>query len=191
MRIFKFFPADLHQDINTQSLAQSHLQTREPLFRFLIFNENFKNMRTINLYFALIPLLIACTQVTTTTEAPAEEPTDGVFIHITAGFDDAHRVLMPMKMATLMAEDKDVLVYLDIHAVNLVVAGAEDLSMEGFDSFQTYLKTLGEMGVEVLACPTCLEVAGYTTDDLAQGVMPAAKDKFFGFTKGRIVTLDY
>lgn len=148
-------------------------------------------MRTLLFFIALTPLLFACTQQTTTTEAPAEKPTDGVFIHISAGYEDAHRVLMPMKMATLMAEDKDVLVYLDIHAVNLVVNGAEDLTMEGFDSFQVYLKSLMDIGVEVMACPTCLDVAGYTTDDLTMGVQPAAKDKFFGFTEGRIVTLDY
>ena len=30
---------------------------------------------------------------------------DGVFIHITEGYNDPHRVLMPLKMATLMADD--------------------------------------------------------------------------------------
>lgn len=52
---------------------------------------------------------------TTATEASR----DGVFIHITESYNDLHRVLMPMKMATLMANDKDVLIYLDIHAIAL------------------------------------------------------------------------
>jgi len=55
-------------------------------------------------------------------------------------------------MATIMADDKDVLIYMDIHAVNLLVKGSEDLK---------------------------------------EGIQTAQKDKFFNFTKGRIITLDY
>ncbi|MEZ5069923.1 MAG: DsrE family protein [Bacteroidales bacterium] len=127
----------------------------------------------------------------TTPAAEVEAPTDGIFIHITEGYNDAHRVLMPMKMATLMAPDKDVLLYLDIHAVELLVKGAKDLEMEGFESFQTYVRTLLEMGVGIYACPTCLAVAGYTPEDLMEGIRPANKDRFFDFTEGRILTIDY
>lgn len=119
------------------------------------------------------------------------QPRDGMFIHITAGYDDAHRVLMPMKMATLMANDKDVLVYMDIDAVELLVKDAADLEHDGFDSFQSYLKQLVELQVGVYACPTCLQVAGFSPDDLMEGVQLANKDRFFDFTKGRIITLDY
>jgi len=90
-----------------------------------------------------------------------------------------------------MAMDKDVLVYMDIDAVNLLVKGAEDLTHEGFESLQTYIRQLNEKGVGVYACPTCLKVAGYTPEDLMEGIMPAQKDKFFNFTQGRIITLDY
>ena len=116
---------------------------------------------------------------------------DGVFIHITAGYNDPHRVLMPLKMATLMADDKDVLVYLDIHAVELVVKGAEDLNFADFDSFQSYIKQLADKNVGVYACPTCLKIAGHEPGDLIDGVQVAQKDKFFNFTSGRIITLDY
>ena len=116
---------------------------------------------------------------------------DGVFIHITESYNDPHRVLMPLKMAAMMAMDKDVLVYMDIHAVELAVKGAKDLNYADFESFQTYIKKLAEMKVGVYACPTCLKIAGFTPEDLMEGVQVAQKDKFFNFTKGRIITLDY
>ena len=116
---------------------------------------------------------------------------DGVFIHISEGYNDPHKVLMPLKMATMMADDKDVLVYMDIHAVKALVKGAKDLEFEGFESLQTYLKQLADKNVGVYACPTCLKVAGFSADDLIKNVQPAQKDKFFDFTKGRIITLDY
>ncbi|GET34975.1 hypothetical protein PbJCM13498_38380 [Prolixibacter bellariivorans] len=121
----------------------------------------------------------------------AEAPRDGVFIHITQGYNDPHRVLMPLKMAVMMAMDKDVVVYMDIHAVELLVKDAKDMTFADFESFQTYVKQLVKKGVPVMACPTCLKIAGYTPDDLMEGVQVAQKDKFFNFTKGRIVTLDY
>jgi predicted peroxiredoxin len=116
---------------------------------------------------------------------------DGVFIHITESYSDPHRVLMPLKMANMMAMDKDVIVYLDIHAVELLVKGAKDLTYSDFDSFQTYIKQLLDKKVGVYACPTCLKIAGFKPEDLMEGVQIAQKDKFFNFTKGRIITLDY
>jgi predicted peroxiredoxin len=116
---------------------------------------------------------------------------DGVFIHITESYNDPHRVLMPLKMATMMAMDKDVVVYMDIKAVELLVKGAKDLTYADFESLQTYIKKLTEMKVGVYACPTCLKIAGFKPEDLMDGVQVAQKDKFFDFTKGRILTLDY
>jgi predicted peroxiredoxin len=116
---------------------------------------------------------------------------DGVFIHITECYSDPHRALMPLKMAVMMADDKDVLVYMDIHAVHLLVKGSEDLKFADFESAHTYIKKLIEKGVGVYACPTCLKIAGYAPEDLMEGVQVARKDKFFNFTKGRIITLDY
>ena len=145
-------------------------------------------------------VMISCNQNSTNDSASVkEEPAvaqsepvrDGVFIHITEGYNDAHRVLMPMKMAVLMAKDKDVLVYLDIHAVELVVKGAKDVEHADFDTFQTYLKELIDHNVGVYACPTCLKVAGLDPEQLMDGVQTAQKEKFFNFTEGRIITLDY
>ncbi|MGE5347898.1 MAG: peroxiredoxin [Actinomycetota bacterium] len=152
-------------------------------------------MKTTSLLIILAVLALAGCQGNreTTTGAPAtpSEVRDGVFIHITHCYDDPHRVLMPLKMATMMAEDKDVIVYMDIHAVNLLVKGAEDIKFADFESAHTYIKKLAEMNVGVYACPTCLNIAGFKPEDLMDGVQAAQKDKFFSFTKGRILALDY
>lgn len=116
---------------------------------------------------------------------------DGVFIHITESYNDPHKVLMPLKMAVMMANDKDVLIYNDIKSVELYVKGAKDLQYADFESLQTYVKQLIERNVGVYVCPTCLKMAGFKPEDLIDGVQIAQKDKFFNFTKGRIITLDY
>lgn len=123
--------------------------------------------------------------------AATDSARDGVFIHITESYNDPHRVLMPLKMANMMAMDKDVIVYMDIHAVEMLVKGAKDLKYADFESLQTYIKLLAEKKVGVYACPTCLKIAGFKPEDLMEGVQVAQKDKFFNFTKGRIITLDY
>src|SRR3990170_5217018 len=70
----------------------------------------------------------------------ADTPRDGVFIHITASYDNPHRLLMPLKMATMMAKDKDVLIYMDIEAVKVLVKGAIDITHPEFESAHTYIK---------------------------------------------------
>ena len=124
-------------------------------------------------------------------EIVKENVRDGLFIHITEAYDDAHEVLMPLKMASMMAQDKDVLVYMDIDAVKLLVKDAKDLQYSEFESAHTYIKKIKELGGTVMACPTCLKIAGYKPEDLREGVEIANKDKFYNFTKGRILTLDY
>jgi len=117
---------------------------------------------------------------------------DGVFIHITHGTDDPHRLLMALKMATLMAEgQKDVLVYFDIDAVKVLAADAPDISHPTFPSAHEQLHHLGEAGVRVRACPACLKAAGIDPKDLLKGVAIANGEEFFSFTRGRILTLDY
>jgi predicted peroxiredoxin len=116
---------------------------------------------------------------------------DGVFIHISHGADDPHRVLMALQMAVMMSEDKDVLVYFDIKGVEVVLKDAADIQFSHFPSAQTQLKKLAERKVTVMACPGCLKAAGKTAADLAPGIQVADKNAFFSFTKGRILTLDY
>jgi predicted peroxiredoxin len=123
--------------------------------------------------------------------AGADEPRDGVFIHITHGNDDPHRVLMALSMASIMCQDKDVLVYFDIKGIDVVLKDAEDLTYSHFASSKEQLAALPKKGVIIMACPGCLKAAGKKKEDLAAGIEIADKNRFFSFTKGRILTLDY
>jgi predicted peroxiredoxin len=156
-------------------------------------------MKKFPVLFISVFLFLSCNQgsqqagpMAPVAEQPAQSAVrDGVFIHITECYDDPHRALMPLKMATMMAADKDVLVYMDIHAVHLLKKDSKDLTFADFESAHTYIKKLISMNVGVYACPTCMKIAGIEPSDLMEGVQVAQKDKFFNFTKGRIVTLDY
>lgn len=90
-----------------------------------------------------------------------------------------------------MAQEKAVLIYMDIEAVKILVKNSKDITYPEFESAHSYIKKLLEMGVEIYACPTCLKVAGYKTEELMDGIKPANKDRFFNFTKGRILSLSY
>lgn len=116
---------------------------------------------------------------------------DGVFIHISSGTDNPHRVLMALRMAGIMAEDKDVLVYFDIKGVDVVLKEAVELKHAAFPSSKEAIAALIEQNVPLYACPGCLKAAGKSAADLMAGVQVADKDAFFDFTEGRILTLDY
>ena len=66
------------------------------------------------LLFLFLVLIASCQQE----QAPMSEPVkDGVFIHISNGTNDPHRVLMALNMAAIMAEDKDVLPFGGVHLI--------------------------------------------------------------------------
>ena len=123
--------------------------------------------------------------------ADAQETRNGVFIHVTHGADDPHRVLMALSMAGIMCEDQDVLVYFDIKGAEVVLKDPENLKHSHFASSKDQLAKPSKKGALLMACPGCLKAAGKTKDDLAAGVRIADKNVFFSFTKGRILTLDY
>ncbi len=123
--------------------------------------------------------------------ADAQETQNGVFIHVTHGADDPHRVLMALSMATIMSEDHDVLVYFDIKGIEVVLKDAANLTYSHFVSSKEQLAALSKKGVTLMACPGCLKAVKKTQNDLASGVQLADKKVFFSFTKGRILTLDY
>jgi predicted peroxiredoxin len=149
-------------------------------------------MKTKLLFVVSAVLLFACVeQVSYTEPVELEAPRDGVFIHITHDHNNPHRVLMPLQMATIMAEDKDVLIYLDIDAVNLVTNYAEDIAYGHFTPLKESISNLLEMGVEIYACPGCLKIAGIEPEELMDGIKVAQKERFFDFTQGRIVSLTY
>jgi predicted peroxiredoxin len=150
--------------------------------------------RQLSIVVTVVLLLTTLACGSHTHETPVEEivqARDGVFLHISHGSEEPHRVLMALKMAELMAADKDVLVYFDITGIEVVLADAEDISYTEFPSSKAQLATLTELGVPLYACPGCLKAAGKTPEDLAEGIQVANKDAFFDFTDGRILTLDY
>jgi predicted peroxiredoxin len=121
----------------------------------------------------------------------AAPPRDGVFIHVSHGKEDPHRLLMALSMAGMMAADHDVAVYFDIKAVEVVLKDAPDVTYAHFKPSGAQLADLKQKGVSLIACPGCLKAAGKSAADLAPGVAVADRARFFSFTEGRIVTLDY
>ena len=146
-----------------------------------------------SLCLALLVVTLGCGAGTTTVSdmAVPVPPRDGVFVHVSHGTGDPHRVLMALKMAELMAADKDVLVYFDIEGIEVVLADAPDIEYAQFPPSRTQIARLIELGVPIFACPGCLKAAGKNPEDLAPGIQVAEKDAFFDFTEGRILTLDY
>ncbi len=148
-------------------------------------------MKKLLFLFLMSALMLACNnnekQIEITKSQTVEK--DGLFLHVSS--NDPHRVLMALRMAEMMAGDHDVMIYFDIQGIEVVLKDAPDLSYAQFPNSHAQLKKLSEMGIPLQACPGCLEAAGKTAGDLTEGVTIAEKAKFFNFTKGRILTLDY
>ena len=149
-----------------------------------------KNFLTSVLILAISMAFLTYAQHTES-KAVQEEVRDGVFIHISHGTDDPHRMLMGLTMAERMSADKDVILYIDITGIDVVLKDSPDLTLEPFASSKTLIQNLLKKGITIMACPTCLKAAGKTPEDLAEGISVADKDKFFNFTKGRILSIDY
>jgi len=139
----------------------------------------------------LLTVMIACLCACTPAQAPETVAGDGVFIHITAGIDNPHRVAMALNMATIMSEDKDVILYFDIKGIEVLLKDSPDITYAQFPGSKAQLAALAGKGITIMACPGCLKAAGKTDADLAEGVSVAEKAAFFNFTEGRILTLDY
>lgn len=135
-----------------------------------IMEDHMKNASFLNPFVALL-VTIGATSFSPAGASQFAPARDGVFIHISHETDSPHRVLMALKMAVTMAEaHKDVLVYCDIEAVRVLTSTAKDVSMEGFPTLRVLLARLAELKVVVLACPTCMRVAGIEQRDLRPGV---------------------
>ena len=145
-------------------------------------------MRSVLLLACLVPLISVGIG---TARVDTPKTRDGVFIHISHGGNHPHRVLMALQMANIMSGDRDVLVYFDINGIEVILKDADDLKYSHFPSTKQQLSALIEKGVILMACPGCLKAAGKTVNDLAPGIQIADKDRFFSFTEGRILTLDY
>ena len=98
---------------------------------------------------------------------------------------------MALNMATIMSEDKDVILYFDIKGIEVLLKDSPDITYAQFPGSKAQLAALAGKGITIMACPGCLKAAGKTDADLAEGVSVAEKAAFFNFTEGRILTLDY
>lgn len=130
----------------------------------------------------------------TETAKHAEEcisPKDGVFFHVSSGYDNPQKALMAVSLAVMMAETQDVTLFFDIKGVKLLTKDSEDIDMDSFLTLHGALDKLIEQNIQIMACPMCMKKAGIEADQLEDGVIVAEKEKFFNFTKGRILTLDY
>jgi predicted peroxiredoxin len=116
---------------------------------------------------------------------------DGIFLHISSGYDNPKKVLMALSLANKMAESKDVCLFFDIDGVYLLTKTAEDMQMENYMSLHEAINKLVEQNVIIMACPMCTKAAGIAPEDYKEGIIIAEKEKFFDFTKGRILSLDY
>lgn len=116
---------------------------------------------------------------------------DGVFIHISRGTEDPHRVLMGLTLAEKMSEDKDVLVFFDIQGVEVPLKNGKTIEFREFESTAILLPKLIQKGVLICVCPMCLKAANHQPEDLMEGVQIAEKEAMFNFTQGRILSLDY
>lgn len=123
------------------------------------------------------------------TAAPSAAARDGVFIHVSHA--DPQRVLMALRLAEVMASDKDVLMYFDIDGVNVLRKGSENYSLGDFPDKMTLLTRAQAAGARIYACPACMQLSAIPRDQLLDGVEVAYKEAFFDFTAGRILTLDY
>lgn len=124
-------------------------------------------------------------------EQPAPPPNDGVFIHLSSGTANPHKVLMALTLALKMSDDHDVYMFLDIEAVHVVLNNAKSIEMTKFESSKIIIDKLMKKGVKIVVCPICLEVANKTQFDLMKGITLADKNDFFGFTRGRILSFNY
>lgn len=121
----------------------------------------------------------------------ATKPKDGIFIHISRGPEDPHRVLMALTLAEKMAEDKDVFVFFDIKGAEVPLKTAPSLEFKDFDSSSVLLSRLLEKGVQISVCPMCLKATNHQPNNLLDKVTLAEKEAFFDFTQGRILSLSY
>jgi hypothetical protein len=100
-----------------------------------------KNFLTSVLILAISMAFLTYAQHTES-KAVQEEVRDGVFIHISHGTDDPHRMLMGLTMAERMSADKDVILYIDITGIDVVLKDSPDLTLEPFAGSKTLIQNL-------------------------------------------------
>ncbi len=105
-----------------------------------------------------------------TVPALKDDPAD-LLINLTSdATQDAHSTLMGLHFAqNARKSGLPVTVFLNVDGVKLMSPGADTLAFDG-ENLQELLKALQEAGVEILACPHCMQVEGLSEGDLLKGV---------------------
>lgn len=116
---------------------------------------------------------------------------DGALIHISSGVDNPHKVLMGLTIALKLADEKDVIVFMDIKAPEVVLTNTKSLEYNKFEPSKILITKLLEKGVTVAVCPMCLEALNKSQFDLMKGIKIATQEDLFNFTTGRIISLSY
>ena len=116
---------------------------------------------------------------------------DGVFIHISEGYNNPNKVLKALNLAVKMSDSYNVALYFDVEGVDLLTKTSENIQIDNFLSLNESLDILIEKQVLIMVCPMCLIIEGIEKDQIKEGIVIAEKEEFFSFTKGRILSLDY
>jgi len=148
-------------------------------------------MKTKIIIFLYVVFALISTASFSQSKEKKQKNNDGVFIHLSSSYDNPHKMLMALSIADKMSEDKKVILFIDLEGVKIAVKGAQDVRIEPYNTMKNILERLFEKKVEIMVCPLCLKYAGYKPEDLKEGIKIAEKDRFFNFTNGRILTLNY
>ena len=138
----------------------------------------------------LVILASGCTGIQKR-EGMIHKSRDGILVHISSGERSPQSVLTALQVASTLSETRNVLVYFDRKGIEVVLKDSKDLKFSHYPSSHTQIKNLLNCGVLLCVCPESLKSAGKTPADLMPRVRIANPESYFGFTRGRIVTLDY
>jgi hypothetical protein len=98
---------------------------------------------------------------------------DGALIHVSKGREDLHAAAMALKMANLMAADRDVMVYCDLRGIDAVLRDVPDLAFPAIDSSRADQVAAQQIG------------AGLGMPIVSQGVEPDRRRPHAGRAHGR------
>ena len=108
-------------------------------------------------------------------QAPAqalieEEPSELIINLISDPTADPHSTLMGLHLAQkALGNEMDVTVFMNVHGVKLMAAGADTLAFHG-ENLHQVLKAIMDNGGTVRACPHCMEAHALEASQLVNGV---------------------
>jgi len=119
--------------------------------------------------------------------------TKKIVVLITRGLDDERAVVSWTVANGGLDEGMDVTVFLASAGVDLVRKGAADLMrMNPLDpSLGELIEQFMSKGGQVLACPPCAKLRGYSEESLLEGVTIAGTAALYGLIKEGAATLSF